>query len=222
MATSGTNSFTLQVDEAIREAYDRLGIASPTGYQLKRGRRVLNMLLQELSNRWHWMHKTESDTLTTTASQASETLSSEIVDIKDVTITLTSGAEVMLTRFSQSDYASQPNKSQTGRPVGYYLDRQLSGHVMYLWPVPDDTYTITFYKSSRMFDVGDYTNTLDVPVRAEPAIVSGLAYNLSDSDMVDANRRIELKQRYEEEVNRAIDEDGESVTLRLVPKLRRH
>ena len=51
--TSGTVTFdkTFAVDEIIEEAYERIGLQSVSGYQLKTARRSLNILFQEWGNR---------------------------------------------------------------------------------------------------------------------------------------------------------------------------
>jgi len=52
MATSGTTSFDLEIDEIIEEAYERAGVGgSRSGYHLKGARRSLNILLSEWGNR---------------------------------------------------------------------------------------------------------------------------------------------------------------------------
>jgi len=44
MATSGTTSFNLTIDDVISEAYERIGIQSNSGHDLKSARRSLNIL----------------------------------------------------------------------------------------------------------------------------------------------------------------------------------
>ena len=53
MATSGTTTFEsgFAIDDIIQEAYDRVGIRSVSGYQLKSARRSLNIMFQEWANR---------------------------------------------------------------------------------------------------------------------------------------------------------------------------
>ena len=51
--TSGTASFdkTFSIDELVEEAFERIGLQSVAGYQLKNARRSLNVLFQEWGNR---------------------------------------------------------------------------------------------------------------------------------------------------------------------------
>jgi len=51
MASSGTTTFDLNVDEIIDEAYERCGVSTESGYDLKRARRNLNILFSEWGNR---------------------------------------------------------------------------------------------------------------------------------------------------------------------------
>ena len=51
--TSGTTTFdkTFAIDEIIEDAFERIGLNSVAGYQLKSARRSLNILFQEWGNR---------------------------------------------------------------------------------------------------------------------------------------------------------------------------
>ena len=67
-----------------------------------------------------------------------------------------------------------------------------------------------------MFDAGDYTNNAQIPFRFLPCMTAGLAYYIS---MKKAPERIgTLKQIYEDEFQRAADQDGERTSLFLTPK----
>ena len=51
--TSGTTTFdrTFSIDEIIEESFERIGLNSVAGYQMKSARRSLNILFQEWGNR---------------------------------------------------------------------------------------------------------------------------------------------------------------------------
>ena len=51
MATSGATTFNLSIDEIIEESYERIGIRSNSGYDIKSARRSLNILFSEWGNR---------------------------------------------------------------------------------------------------------------------------------------------------------------------------
>jgi hypothetical protein len=46
MATSGTTAFNLSIDEIIEEGYERCGIQTNSGYDLRSARRKLNYYFQ--------------------------------------------------------------------------------------------------------------------------------------------------------------------------------
>jgi hypothetical protein len=51
MATSGTTTFNLDFDDIIEEAYERCGLESRTGYDMRTARRSLNLMFLEWANR---------------------------------------------------------------------------------------------------------------------------------------------------------------------------
>ena len=59
MATSGTTSFDLNIDDIIQEAYERCAARTNSGYDLKSARRSLNILFSEWGNRGVHLWKVE-------------------------------------------------------------------------------------------------------------------------------------------------------------------
>ena len=51
MATSGSTNFELDVADYIEEAFERCGMESRTGYDLKTAKRSLNLVLADWANR---------------------------------------------------------------------------------------------------------------------------------------------------------------------------
>ena len=90
MATSGTNSFNLDVDQVIEEAFERCGLYSRSGYDIKSARRSLNIMLAEWANRGINLWTVELRTKTLTASTSSYTLDSDLIDILEAVLYTTS------------------------------------------------------------------------------------------------------------------------------------
>ena len=68
-----------------------------------------------------------------------------------------------------------------------------------------------------MDDADTYINTVDMPFRFYPCLAAGLAYYIA---MKRAPERIQLlKSVYEEEFQRASDEDEDRVPLKLQPSM---
>ena len=60
MATSGTTAFDLSIDDIVEEAYERCGLSTNSGYDLKKARRGLNVLFSEWGNRGVHLWKVEN------------------------------------------------------------------------------------------------------------------------------------------------------------------
>ena len=81
MATSGTTSFDLSIEEIIAEAFERCGLSVRSGYDLKTSRRSLNLLFAEWANRGLNLWTIEQRTKTLTAGTTSYDLDTDLVDI---------------------------------------------------------------------------------------------------------------------------------------------
>jgi hypothetical protein len=223
MATSGTALFTMEVDAIIEEAFERIGINQPNGGDLRSARRSLNLLLQELVNRGELLWATESHNLVLTAGVSHVPLQADTLSVSDMTVRRhgTTDTELTVQPIGISEYRQLPNKAQTGRPISYVLNRERDGPTLTLWPVPDDEYDAVIERRRRIQDVGSYIDNLDLPMRFLPAIIAGLAWALADKrpGSVDVNRRGELLARYETELDRALVEDRERVSLFIMPDL---
>jgi hypothetical protein len=156
-------------------------------------------------------------TITLTLGQAQETLGIDVVDILEV-ILRRDGTDYEIDRISRGEYATLPNKTTQGRPSQYYFDRQIAP-VINLWAVPENsTDQIVYYYVQRIEDADTLVNTTDMPFRFYPCMVAGLAYYIG---MKRAPERLQyLKAVYEEEFQRAADEDEGRTPLKLQPSIR--
>jgi hypothetical protein len=304
--TSGSYSFdkNLGIDEIIEDAYERIGMQSVSGYQLKTAKRSLNILFSEWGNRGlqFWEVKNQNVTLVDgqavytffrspadgTSSGVSTTLSAGInttvttIGVASVTGLPTAGGIIIIgteqitysgisslnltgcvrgvngstaathstsdavlqfpigmtdiqeanhrvkstsvdtpmTRISRSQYQGFSNKTSTGLPTQYWVQRFIDKVTMTLYLTPgaaQDGNYINFYYTKRIDDVGAYTNATDVPYRFVPCMIMGLAYYLA---IKYAPQRVqELKLLYEDELKRAESEDGSSNSTYISPKI---
>ena len=217
MTTSGSQDFELDVADYIEEAFERCGLEVRTGYDLKTAKRSLNLMLADWANRGlnQWTIKQRS--LTLTANDGEYNLSSDVIDVLSVVVRV-SGTDYSLLRLSRDDYITIPTKTSTGRPNQFFLDRQITPNLK-LWPVPDSStsYTIYYDALTRMDDADIYTNTMDMPFRFYPCLAAGLAYYLSLKK--NPQRTPLLKSVYEEEFQRAADEDRDRASFNVVPSV---
>ena len=217
MATSGTTNFDLQIDDIVDEAHERCGIGTEAGFDLKKARVSLNILFSEWGNRGIHLWKVALQSTTLVAGTTSYLTPTDCGDVLEAVVRDTSGNDVALTKISRSQYSAIPNKSDQGSPSQYYVDRQVNP-VIFLYQTPDAvTYTsLRYFYVKRIQDAGAYTNTADVPYRFLPCMVSGLAYYLSFKYA--PTRTEQLKMYYEDELLRAIDEDGQRTSLYISPQ----
>ena len=221
MATSGTATFNLEISEVIEEAFERCGLESKTGYDIETARRSLNLLSLEWANRGLSFWCVEQGTASTTASTSTITLPADTVDLIEHWIrdgTGTSQNDLPLSRFSVSQYSTVPNKLTEGRPVNLFIDKQRAAPVVYLWPTPDKVYTFAYQRIRRIEDTGAIGSTNpDVPARFLPALVSGLAFRISQKYPEAFVRSPELKQEYEFQWDLAQQEDRDRASVHFVP-----
>ena len=218
MATSGTTSFNITIDEAIEEAYERCGVRTNSGHDIKSARRSLNLLFSEWGNRGINLWKVKSETLTLVNGTATYNTPSDCNDVLEAVVTTTGGTQQTLTKISRSEYIAIPNKTDTGTPSQYYVNRQITPTIsLYLAPDTSAVTNIFDYYLARIQDAGAYSNTTDMPFRFYPCMVSGLAFYLSQKIALDRVQM--LKMLYEDELKRALDEDGQRTSVYITPSV---
>ena len=222
MATSGTTTFDLNVDDIIEEAYERCGVRTNSGYDLKSARRSLNLLFSEWGNRGVHLWKVELQTQALTAGTISYAVDAKVSDVLEAYLSTTSGQtsstqDVSLTKIDRSAYAALPNKGATGNPSQYYVDRLLTPTIN-LYIAPDaSTYThVKYYSINRIQDAGAYTDQTDAPFRFLPCMCSGLAYYLSMKKNPQITQNLRLY--YEDELQRALTQDGQRTSVYISPQ----
>lgn len=216
MTTSGSRDFNLDVGEVIEEAYERCGLEVRTGYDAKTARRSLNLMFAEWANRGLNLWTVNQATIDLIKGTSLYPLASDVVDTLDVVLRR-NNTDFEVQRISRGDYVTLPNKTTQGRPSQYYLDRQITPQLN-LWAVPENsTDQIIYYYVRRIEDADTLVNTTDMPFRFYPCMVAGLAYYMA---VKRTPERIQmLKTIYEEEFQRAADEDQGRTPLKLQPSL---
>ena len=239
--TSGTATFdkTFAIDEIVEEAFERIGLQNVAGYQLKSARRSLNILFQEWGNRGiHYWEIADlnidliegqsdydffrsSDDGTSAVSNPNGVYG--ISDVLEAQLrsnrTQTTQSDSPMTKVDRSNYAGFSNKLSKGTPNQYFVQRFIDHVSIQVYPTPDSTNgskDMHIYYIKRIQDAGDYTNASDVPFRFIPCMVSGLAFYLAQKyqpQMVQA-----MKLYYEDELARALAEDGSASSTHITPK----
>ena len=216
MTTSSSTDFDLNVAEFIEEAYERCGLEAKTGYDLQTAKRSMNIMLAEWSNRGLNQWTIEQRTQALTANDSEYNLATDVIDILSLVVRR-SGTDFSMTRISRDSFLNLPNKTSTGRPTQYFLDRQITPNLK-LFPTPENSTDVIVYDAlTRMQDADTPINTIEIPFRFIPCLTAGLAYYIA---MKKAPDRIQLlKTVYEEEFERAMAEDRDRSAFNVVPKL---
>ncbi len=214
MAVSGSTDFELDVSDYIEEAFERCGLEVRTGYDLKTAKRSLNLMLAEWANRGlnQWTIAQRSQALT--QGDGEYTIGTDVIDILSVVVRRDS-TDYSLDRLSREEYLTIPTKTTQGRPSQFFLDRQISPNLK-IWPVPENSTDVLYYDAlTRMDDADTFTNTLEVPFRFYPCLAAGLAYYIAIKRS--PQRAQLLKAVYEEEMERAIQEDRDRASFTIEP-----
>ena len=226
MATSGTVAFRPNVEEIITEAYERCGldIQRRTGDQAISARRSLNLLFSEWANRGINYWTVTSNTLNLVEGTSSYDLPAGVFDFLDVVIFDSADAtrtDTILNRITISEYNQIPNKSDTGKPNQYMLDRQRQTgsnniYKIFLWQTPDrSTYRLNYYAMTQLEDITLSDQDADIPYTWSECICAGLASKLSVKYAPDKYPL--LKQIYNEAFEYASSNDNDGVSLKLQP-----
>ena len=219
MTVSGSTDFELDVADYIEEAFERCGLEVRTGYDLKTAKRSLNLMFADWANRGLNQWTIEQRTFTVTSNDSNYDLATDVIDILSLVVRR-SGTDFALDRISRDEYLNIPTKTTQSRPTQFFVDRQITP-VLKMWPLPDNSTDVVIYDAlTRLDDADTYVNTIGVPFRFYPALAAGLAYYISIKRAPD--RMQMLKALYEEEINRAMDEDRDRASFRVAPDLRNY
>jgi hypothetical protein len=232
--TSGTTTFEkgFSISDIVEEAYERIGIQGVSGYQLKGARRSLNIMFQEWANRGLHYWEVGNNSITLVDGQSTYTIYRStadgtsdataiygVDDILEASYRNASSVDTPLTKINRSTYQALANKTSEGTPSQYFVQRFIDKITITLYLTPGSTEAgnfLNFYYVSRIQDAGAYTNDVDVPYRFVPCMIAGLAYYLGIKFAPDRVQM--LKMLYEDELNRALTEDGSSSSSFITPK----
>ena len=241
--TSGTRKFdkTFYIEEVIEEAYQRVGVDQLNGFQIKSARRSLNIMFQEWGNRGlhYWELKETNIDLIENQSEyifyrhsgdgtSAVTTPSGIYGVDDILEatyrtdrTQSTQQDVAMTKIDRSTYSALSNKLSKGTPSKYFVQRFVDKTTITVYPTADSSNAskdIHFYYVKRIQDADStYTDATDVPYRFVPCMVSGLAFYLAQKFNTQLVQQ--MKMLYEDELARALSEDGSSTSVHITPKV---
>ena len=221
MATSGTYTFSMDIDEVIEEALEMIGGEATLGNEPKSARRSINLLLQDWQNRGIQLWTIGTTAVTVTTSVTSYVLGEENIDVLEAVVNR-DNIDLQLERIRMEEYLKVPRKGQTGRPTQFAVRREREQSRVFLWPVPENSTDAIKFETVKYFqDVSKSSQTADISRRFYPCLTAGTAYFMSmKRPGVDAGRIQMIKGEYEDRLLRAQEEDKERASMYILPRLR--
>jgi len=128
-------------------------------------------------------------------------------------------SDAALGKVDRSTYSGYANKEAEGTPSNFWVQRFIDKVTMTIYPTPDASNAaknLHIFFVKRIQDAGTYSNATDVPYRFIPCMVSGLAYYLSQKYRMEKTQAFKLL--YEDELARALQEDGSAASTYITPK----
>jgi len=224
MTTSGTYNFNPSLGEATLYAFNLCGIRNTAilAEHMESARMAANMLLGRWSSEGVNLWAVDLQTVPLVAGQATYDVPTSTITMLDTYIEVDNGAGQPIDRLilpiSRTEYASYPNKQQTGFPTTYWFDRLLSGTVT-LWPVPDGAETsLKYYRVRQIQDAAVASaQTVEIPYYFLEAFVYGLAQRLATIWAPD--RALGLKALADESYQIAAAQNIEASAFYISPML---
>jgi hypothetical protein len=131
MTTTGSTLFNMDFTEIAEEAWERAGREMRTGYDLRTARRSMNLMTIEWQSKGINMWTMEQGIINLTPGLSTYALPTDTIDLLEHVIrtgsnTVSTQADLTITRISVSTYATIPNKLSQARPIQVWIQR-LSG-----------------------------------------------------------------------------------------------
>ena len=131
--------------------------------------------------------------------------------------------EIPMARLNRDDYVNLPNKAFQGRPLQFWVNRQLNNPILYLWPVPSDqfiTAQVIVWIKRYIMDVGTMTQEIEIPQRWYDAVVYILAARIAEeTPTVDPQMIAILDQKAQRSLLEAENEERDDSPIFLTPNI---
>lgn len=193
MTTSGVATFEFDVARIAELACRRAGydVEDLTAGHALLARDLLTAILNEWSNDNLIPWAVARSTFQTVANAESVVLPADVIDLMSGVMINDGENSRPLNRISRDDFARIPDKDDRSIPDRYWFWAKVPPTI-FLDPIPDDIYTVTYWCVRRLQDVTAAVQTIDAPMRWVQAIIDRLALDMFDS--LPAKKRMELLQ----------------------------
>jgi hypothetical protein len=216
-----TTSFNLSADQYTRKALQLCGVVGLGGNvdngMLQDARDTFSEILKTLQARGTTLTQKVQLTLALVPGVASYALPANLYDIEfPVTVQAMNDVnETYVEQMVYADYRIISDKTVTGPPTRMYVER-LASITVYLWSVPEKTYTLNYQGVQLLPDISDGTTTPGLTQRWMGALTWRLAYWLSFPLNIPQARRMELKGMADSEEAIVMGQDAEHADMQLM------
>lgn len=204
MPTSGTYTWGANRAQVRQDALEMVGgnVSGETNAAVNASAdSSLNALIKALNANKTDVHVIVATTLNTVANDGTYQLDAGVIGIDGAYVSV-GGSDYSLQPITKDQFYAKANKSTVGRPSEFYHDIQAG--TLYLYPVPDAVYSVTYGKISQYQDMTDDEQTFDFPASAMEMLTFGLAHRLSIKRGYDIASQESLRQNFRDAEKRYI------------------
>lgn len=217
MATTDYD-FNLTRNEIIQDAFQIIGAISLgetlTANQIDQGVKRLNSLLKSWQNKHVFLHAQQLQTQALASGDADYTLGNEVKSIVQAYYT-DSGYDQDVNIISYPEYLKIPDKDVPGDPVVCALNYTPQARVLYVYPVPTGSLTLSYLAEVRLQDADSASGNIDIPQEYLDALTYGLAARLVDRYSIPLGEKQMIKREAEQlfQELKTSEHDYEDVTF---------
>lgn len=206
MATTGTKTNQDICLSALRKATITAGDEPATGDDMVNALESLGSMLKSWQNEGFNLWAVSDLSLPITAGVNNQVVTPRPHSIHNIRFQ-SNGVEIPMERLNRTEWDELPQKTTSGTPTTFYVDRQRDSFTVRIWPVlsvvTTETLEITYVR--ELEDV-EAVEVVDVPSEWLEATIYGLAARLADDYGLDkpmlvrrAERELELAQAQDRE-----------------------
>ena len=223
MTTSNTTTFNETCDEIIADALANVGAIGPgrtaKGFIRAHAFKALNRVAKKIDANGDFLWRTARRSIAITAGTASygpTVLGTDVIGLQDPASFQLTGQDSRTVVYAQSnaDYRSLSNRTSTGTPVNFLVERTLAGCTLTLWPVPDNAGTLEVFAALRAKDFVTGADTPDFDQKWISALILGTSAEIAPAYGQDPSG---FRDDFAAELDRLVNQDTERVGLTLVP-----
>lgn len=213
-----TADWNPDIDELVEAGFRRVrGLTEQIdGNSRKSVFTAMRLMLQDWANRRinYWLMRKTSVAIV--AGTATYTLATDTIGVTDANV-LWNGIDQPLNIVGRGVYEAFPDKNLQSMPTSMFINRQRDSVTVTLYPVPSGAAALNLWRIVKFRDIGRSDQNLDLPMQFYPAAVAGIAYYFGlDNAGMAAERLAMIKQEYDDQLERATNQDDDGAPLQVI------